>query len=157
MNVAIDRMLAVAVLGCALAFGTSATAAAQPGAWKGPLEMDEGRKTPGGAFYHRPMEWLQGLELTEEQQDQVFKIIYDRAPSLREQLKILRRSREELDKLVLAPAFDAARARQLAETGAKAAVEITLLRAEAVSRIRQVLTSDQRSKFDQKQLQKKPQ
>jgi Spy/CpxP family protein refolding chaperone len=152
-----DRMIAVAVLGCAFALGFSATAFAQPGVWKGPLEIDEGRRTPGGAFYHRPMEWLQGLELTEEQQDQVFKIVYDRAPSLREQLKILRRSREELDKLVVAPTFDAARARELAETGAKAAVEITLIRAEAVSRIRQVLTSEQRSKLDQKQLRKKQQ
>ena len=150
MNKSVSLLLAVGVLASAFAFGFSAKAMAQLGAWKAPMEVDGGRRTPGGAYYKIPTEWLQGLELSEEQQDQVFKIMYERAPSLREQLRILRRSREEMDKLVIAPTFDAARARELAERGAKAAVEIALLRAEAVSRIRQVLTPEQRIKLDQR-------
>lgn len=67
MNKTVSQLVAVGVLAGAFASGFSAKAVAQPGVWKGPLEIDEGRRTPGGAFFHRPMEWLQGLELSEEQ------------------------------------------------------------------------------------------
>lgn len=154
MNGARRRSIAVALLGCSTAFGFPTLAPAQHGLWKSPMEFDEGKSTPSGAYYHRPMEWLRGLDLSEQQQDQVFRIVYERAPSIREQLKILRRSREAMDKLVLAPTFDTARARELAETGAKAAVEIALIRAEAVNRIRQLLTPEQRNKLDQRKLQR---
>src|SRR5688572_6531299 len=75
--------------------------------------------------------WLRGLNLTEAQRDQVFKIFHEQAPVLREHAK-------------------AARARALADAQAKAMAEASFLRADAMSRVVQILTPEQREKLQQR-------
>jgi Spy/CpxP family protein refolding chaperone len=111
--------------------------------------FDKAQRAAGGAFYHKPMQWLRDLDLSEAQQDQIYMVIYEREPAMREQMKIVHRAREELDKLASAPRFDPVLGRKVAEAGAKAQVEIALLRAETMNRIRGILTPEQRAKLDQ--------
>ena len=148
MNKAMLRFCVNCIFAGSLALGLTSVTAAQGPGWTGSLPIDEGRMTLGGAFYQRPMRWLRELDLSEAQQDQIFRIIYERAPAIRDQVKIVRRAHEELDNVARAPSFDPVRAREVAEVAAKALVEIALVRAEAVNRIREILTPEQRARMD---------
>ena len=103
-----------------------------------------GRHGQGG-----PQRLLRRLDLTEAQRDQVFKIFHDQAPAMREQMKVARRASQELRQASLSPSYDRARARQLADTQAKALSEVMLMRADNMSRVVALLTPDQRSKLQQ--------
>ena len=154
MNRSMNHVFVNCILAGSLVFGLMSSIAAQGFGRPDPLPIDEGRMTPSGAFYHRPMRWLRGLDLSEAQLDQIYTIIYERAPAIREQMKIVRRAHEELDKLASAARFDPARAREVAEVGAKALVEIALMRADAINRIREILTPEQRAKMDLQRTQR---
>jgi protein CpxP len=112
--------------------------------------------TPDGTHQMRgqhgqggPQRLLRRLDLTEAQRDQVFKIFHDQAPAMREQMKVARRASQELRQASLSPNFDRARARQIADTQAKALSEVALMRADNMSRVVAILTPDQRSKLQQ--------
>ena len=92
---------------------------------------------------------LRDLDLTKEQRDQVFKIFHDQAPALRERAQAAREAREELRKLALAPGFDGAKARPLADTAARAQADIAVMRAEGMSKVVALLTPEQRAKLEQ--------
>lgn len=94
--------------------------------------------------------WLRGLDLTEAQRDQVFKIFYEQEPVLREHAKAAREASRELHAAATSPNFDRARARALADTQAKAMAEMALLRADAMSRVAAILTPEQREKLQQR-------
>jgi len=96
-----------------------------------------------------PMMHLRGLNLSDAQRDQVFKIFHDQSPAMHERMKAMRAARKDLEKLALASAFDRERARAIADSEAKAIADMELLRAESMARVRQVLTSEQRAKLDQ--------
>jgi Spy/CpxP family protein refolding chaperone len=104
---------------------------------------------PFGAMA-RPMSFVRGLQLTDAQDDQIFKIRHDSAPALRERMKILRRGHEELDKLTRADPFDTERAREIGNTLGQAIAEIARLRAETMHRIRAILSPEQRAMLDQR-------
>jgi Spy/CpxP family protein refolding chaperone len=87
---------------------------------------------------------LHGIKLSEAQQDQVFAILYELAPRLREQAKIAHRSGEALRALAVAPSFDEAKARALAQSEAKARAELGLLIARSDSQLLALLTPEQR-------------
>jgi Spy/CpxP family protein refolding chaperone len=93
-------------------------------------------------------ERLRHLGLTEAQQDQIFKIYHDQAPEMRERMKAIRRAHEALRQSAKALPFDRDRARQLADTEAKAVAQIAFMRVETMSRVRAVLTEEQRAKLD---------
>lgn len=120
-----------------LALGLTPLAAAQP--------MSDGPGRGGG----HPMMHLRALGLSEAQHDQVFKIFHDQAPAMHEQMKQVRRSGEELRKLAAAERFDEPRARQLADAQAKAFAALAVMRAQTMSRVREILTPEQRAKMDQ--------
>jgi Spy/CpxP family protein refolding chaperone len=103
----------------------------------------------GGGEQRGGMGFLRGLDLTQEQRDQVFKIFHDQAPALRERAQAAREAREELRKLALAPGFDSAKARQLADTAAKAQADVAVMRAEGMSKVVALLTPEQRAKLEQ--------
>src|SRR5207302_9147588 len=94
-----------------------------------------------------PMMHLRGLNLTDAQRDQVFKIFHDQEPAVHEQMKQVRAAREELTKLATADRFDEARARQLADAQAKALSNLAVIRAQSMYRVREVLTPEQRQKL----------
>ncbi|MBS1210399.1 MAG: hypothetical protein H6R19_2797 [Proteobacteria bacterium] len=108
-----------------------------------PGAMPEG---PGAAPFSPG---LRGIELTEAQEDRIFQVRHAQAPALREAMKKARHAEEELRALTLAPVFDAARAKTLAETAGKAHGEIALLHATEASQILAVLTPAQRNQHDE--------
>lgn len=107
----------------------------------------EGHEMRGGM--RGGMRFLRGLDLTEAQRDQVFKIFHDQAPAMRERMKAARAAQQELRKAAISPNFDAARARELADTAAKAHAEVALMRAESTSKVMALLTPEQRAKVEQ--------
>ena len=145
MNRPFLRSALAGVFALALSSGSAAQGFGQPD----PLPFDKAQQTPSGAFYHKPMQWLRDLDLSEAQKDRIYVVIYERAPAIREQMKIVRRAHQELEKLASAPQFDPVKGREVAEAGAKAQVEIALMRAETLNRIREILTPEQRAKMDQ--------
>lgn len=118
----------------------------------GPLAANEAsaQPMPGGMGRGgHPMMHLRALGLSEAQQDQVFKIFHEQAPAMHEQMKQVRRSREELRTLAMADRFDEGRARQLADVQGKAIAALAVMRAQTLSRVREILTPEQRSKMEQ--------
>jgi Spy/CpxP family protein refolding chaperone len=90
---------------------------------------------------------LRGLDLSEEQRDQLFALRHAQAPKMRELGKTLRESNRELRTLAMSEAYDEARARQLAETASKAGADIALLRAQLGNETFRILTPEQRAKL----------
>jgi len=96
-----------------------------------------------------PMMRLRALGLSEAQQDQVFKLVHEQAPAMHEQMKqvapLARGAAEALD----GRALDEGRARQLADVQAKALATLAVMRAQTMSRVREILTPEQRARMDQ--------
>jgi Spy/CpxP family protein refolding chaperone len=144
---AMNSHLASFLVASSLALGISSGAEAQP-TERGPAHVHYLRGNPG-EVHAGPQRWLRQLDLSEAQRDQIFKIFHDQAPAMREQMKVVRRTRLELREAATAPNFDRARARQLADTQAKALGDMTFMRADSMSRVVAVLTPEQRTKLQQ--------
>ena len=117
----------------------------------GPLAANA-QPMPGDGVGHRGghgMTHLRGLNLTEAQRDQVFKIYHEQAPAVHEQMKQVQRSRQDLRQLAMADRFDEGRARQIADTQARALSALAVMRAQTMARVREILTPDQRQRLDQ--------
>ena len=95
------------------------------------------------------MRGLRALNLSEAQRDQIFKIHHDQAPAFRDQMKKVRASREELQKLARADKLDPAAVRRAADTQAKALSDMAVMRVQAQNQVRAVLTPEQKAKLDQ--------
>ena len=130
------KQLAGLVLAGSLAAG-AAYAAPHDG-----LRGHEGR---GG-----PMMQLRGLDLTEAQRDQIFKIFHEQAPAMREQMKAMRDARRELAQAAGGERYDAERVRAAAEAQGKAVTQLALLRAQAMQKVSAVLTPEQRAKLKER-------
>jgi protein CpxP len=115
----------------------------------GPLAASAEPMPGGGEHRGHSMMRLHALGLTEAQRDQVFKIFHEQAPAVHEQTKQVRRTREELRTLAMADRFDEGRARQLADTQAKALAALAVMRAQTMARVREILTPEQRQRMDQ--------
>lgn len=97
-----------------------------------------------------PLPFLRDLNLTEGQRDQIFKIFHEQAPAVREKVKEIRKSHEELRALTFSAQYDEAKVKALAEQGAKAEAEMVQLRAANLNKVYQVLTPEQRKKADER-------
>jgi periplasmic protein CpxP/Spy len=123
----------------------------------GPLAANEAFSQPMGEGMHGGMHrrggdmmmQMRGLDLSEAQRDQIFKIHHDQVPAMREQMKQVQKARTDLRQIAMADKFDEARARQAADAQGKALAAMAVMRAQSMSRVRQVLTPEQRSKMDQ--------
>lgn len=129
-----------------------------PPAWAQPMPMhhcDASATPPGSAFPAKPdarfpgpaghlPPFLLGLDLSEAQQDQVFKILHAQAPEMRQHAKALHKAREELRRLVLSDQYDEGRARALADAAATAESSLSLLRARTDRELLALLTPEQR-------------
>jgi Spy/CpxP family protein refolding chaperone len=127
------------LLASSVALGLAPAARAQGEPMHGPMGMHRGG----------PMMMLRGLDLTEVQRDQVFKIFHEQEPAVHEQMKQVRRARADLMKLAAAPSFDESRARQAADAQAKALATLAVMHAQTVHRVRDILTPEQRARMDQ--------
>lgn len=137
MNRVTRQHLAALLVASSAALGLAPAASAQ--------------ERPMGMGHHGgPMMHLRGLDLSEAQRDQVFRIFHEQAPAVHEQMKQVHSARQELMKLAAADRFDEARARQAADVQAKALSALALLRAQTMHRVREVLTPEQRQRLDER-------
>ena len=90
---------------------------------------------------------LRGLNLTEAQRDKIFEIMHAQAPVMRDKAKALRKAEEDLRALTAAADYSDAKAKSLADAGAKAMSEMTLARAKAERQVFEVLTPVQRKQL----------
>ncbi len=123
-----------------LAAFLAATTLAAGAAYAAPGDF-HGRGHEGG-----PMMQLRGLDLTDAQRDQVFKIFHEQAPAMHEQMKQLRNARRDLTQAAGGDRYDAARVQAAADAAGKAVTQIALLRAQTMRQVREVLTPEQRAK-----------
>jgi len=142
----------VAAALCASALGLAMGAQAQPapGGMKAGFHHGERHGAHGGG-----MRALQALNLTEAQRDQIFKIHHDQAPAFREQMKKVRAAREQLQTLAKADRLDEAAVRRAADTQAKAMSDLAVMRVQTASRVRAVLTPEQKTRLDQMREQRR--
>jgi len=110
----------------------------------------------GMGHHGGPMMQLRGLDLSDAQRDQVFKIFHEQAPAAHEQMKQVHSARQELMKLAAADRFDEARARQVADLQAKALSALALARAQTMHRVREILTPEQRQRLDERMERRGP-
>lgn len=149
----INPYLAGLLAASSLALAIPAAVQAQPGGHgerEGMHQMRGGHEGfERGGFERGGMRFLRHLDLTEAQRDQAFKIFHEQAPALRDRMKAARTAQQELRKAALSLNFDAARARELADTAAKAHADVALMRAEGMSKLVALLTPEQRAKLEE--------
>lgn len=134
--------------GLGLAMGAYAQPAPDGGHAPEHMGMQGGHHRGGGAD-GQMRRGLRALNLSEAQRDQIFKIHHDQAPAFRDQMKKVRASREELQKLARADKLDPAAVRRAADTQAKALSDMAVMRVQAQNQVRAVLTPEQKAKLDQ--------
>lgn len=98
--------------------------------------------------------FARGLDLTEAQRDKLFELRHQQAPALRNHMKELRTARKELRELAMSDKYDEKRAQALSERAAKAQAAIALLNAQRSNAFYNVLTPEQRQKFEQMRKQR---
>lgn len=148
------RLVAAMLTACTVILATPFPASAAP--------PGEGGRHCAGPMQHRMMEhrtmehgpWsdrmLQGIELTDEQRDKVFELRYQQMPTMRAKWKEARAAREALSELAVSGAFDEARAKALADQGARAMADIATMRARLKADVYQVLNEEQRQALRQR-------
>ena len=140
MKASITRFLILS----SMALGVASLAQAQPAERPGAQRMS----MQGHGHGHGMRGMLRQLNLTEAQQDQIFKIRHEQTPAFREQMKKVRAARQDLRKLAAAERFDEAAVRRAADAQAKAMSDLAVLHAQTQNRVRSVLTPEQRAQFD---------
>jgi len=152
------KILLHSLLAIGFSAGMSLAACAQPpehamGPYGPAQEMPPGPPFPPGA--HGPMmmpelappPFLQGLDLSEAQQDKVFAILLADAPLAREQEKLAQKSGKELHALLEQDQYDEGKIKSLAETQARAMAQLMVLHARSMHQILAVLTPEQRTQL----------
>ena len=108
---------------------------------------------PGGGFGgpgFGPPPFLDGLKLTDEQQDKVFSIVYAAAPAMRDQEKALRKAHEALRDINASPQYDENRVKELADSAARADSQLTVLRVRTEHEIYALLTPEQKKQLEER-------
>jgi Spy/CpxP family protein refolding chaperone len=123
---------------------------AAPHAGTGPMGLP-----PHGMFPDAPPAplpvppFLHGIDLTETQQDKLFALMHEQAPVEREHMKSASKAMEELHRIAASERFDAEKARNLAAAQAQAMAQVALMHAELESKVRALLTPEQRKQLDE--------
>ena len=104
----------------------------------------------GRGHHGGPMMQLRGLDLSEAQRDQIFKIFHDQAPAAREQMKQIREARVALARAAGGDRYDEAGVRAAAESQGKAVTQLAIMRAQTMQRVSAVLTPEQRAKLKER-------
>lgn len=143
----ITRFLVASSIALGVASLAQAQPAPAPGGGHGAQRM--AMDGHGHGHGHGGMRGMfRSLNLSEAQQDQIFKIHHEQAPAFREQAKKVRAAREELRKLAHADRLDEGQVRRAADAQAKAMSDLAVMHAQTLNRVRSVLTPEQRSQFD---------
>lgn len=145
------RFLAVS----ALALAVPLSALAYQGG-KGGCDGMRGASMPSGEMMHggsmMAMRGLHRLNLSEAQDDKIFEIMHAQAPKMREQMKSLRKSEDELRALKAAPDYSEAKAKQLVDRIAGQRADMEMARLQTERQIMGLLTPEQQKQLaDMKQ------
>lgn len=133
----------VAAMVAAPLVATAATdAAPRASGWQHHQKMHRGHDMQGWRGH-----MLRQLDLTQAQQDQIFKIRHDQAQAFYDQRKAVRAASKSLRELTKADSFDEAKAKQAADALGQAQAQVALLRAQTQAQIRAVLTPEQRQQL----------
>ncbi|HOI51841.1 Spy/CpxP family protein refolding chaperone [Azonexus caeni] len=112
--------------------------------------MKQGAMMHGGGMM--AMRGLHRLNLSEAQDDKIFEIMHAQAPKMREQMKSLRKSEDELRALKAAPDFSEAKAKQLVDRIAGQRADMEMARLQTERQIMGLLTPEQQKQLaDMKQ------
>jgi len=145
----IRRLTLAGLLACALPLTLHAAPPVADGtdsAARKPLRASF--KEEGGMMRQGMLPGLRNIDLSDAQRDQVFSLMHEQAPRMREAAKAKMKAHEAMLKLSAADTYDAVAARRQADELAKTEVEMTLLRTEVDVKVRQLLTPEQRKQFD---------
>lgn len=93
--------------------------------------------------------FLRSIELTEAQRDKIFELQHAQHPKQRELMKAVQYSRDAMHALSRNDSFDAVKGRSLADAHGKAVADMALNHAEMETRIRAILTPEQRKQADE--------
>jgi Spy/CpxP family protein refolding chaperone len=93
--------------------------------------------------------FLHGLNLSDAQEDEVFKLMHQQGPTLFEKSRTAHKAGEALRHMAMSGKFDPTRARTLADTIASANAELTLMHAETEARVIALLTPAQRKQMEE--------
>jgi Spy/CpxP family protein refolding chaperone len=124
------------------------------------LERQIGPTLPDNKLSPGLPPYLRGLDLSEAQEDQIFALVHEQVPALREQQKQRRHALDELEALTKASSFDERKAQQLAEKLSELEKQFLLSRARNDFKINGILTADQRKQLEETKAQfgkRKPQ
>ena len=102
---------------------------------------------PGGDFRHM----LRQLDLTPDQHSQVKAIFEKEKPAMKPLMQQMRQNHQAMKALEASGPFDEAKTRALATQNAQTIIELQVQHARIKSEMMQVLTPDQRTKFQQLQ------
>lgn len=112
----------------------------------------QGMRGPGGmdgGFGHMLNYYADALDLTSAQQDQIKAIWQQEKPTLKPLMQQMHQNRAAMNALVENNAFDQAKVTALATQNAQTMIELEVEHAKIKSEMLQVLTADQKTKFQQ--------
>lgn len=143
MNKRIKQLLTAAILLPLLsnAYAAPGDQGCKPKRGPAPHEMEIGHEAPVPPFLH-------GVELTEEQQDAIFKIMHADALAVHDRMKASRKAEDALRQLTRSERYDERRAKELSETIADNMAVLTLMRANMEARVYGLLNPEQRKQLD---------
>lgn len=108
-----------------------------------------GHGGPDGMFGHMLSHYADALDLTSAQQDQIKAIWQKEKPTMKPLMQQMRQNRQAMDAIAETATFDEAKATALATQNAQTMVQIEVEHARMKSEMMQVLTADQRTKYQQ--------
>ncbi|MFT0532344.1 Spy/CpxP family protein refolding chaperone [Castellaniella hirudinis] len=139
------RTLSALALAAAFAAAPlAASAAPGTGPDNGPRHHQKAEQHHGK---HHGDHWLRGLDLSQDQKDQIFKIRHDQEKAAYEQKKALGSAAAALRDAQRAQPFDQDKAKQAAESLGQAKGQLALLQAQSMAQIHAVLTPEQQKKL----------
>lgn len=102
---------------------------------------------PGTGYGHA---FLNGLNLSEEQQDRVFNILHKQAPRQRDSMKLLNKSMTALHELARSGNYSDANAQSIARSIGQASADLALMHAQTERQIMEILTPEQRRLIEER-------
>lgn len=102
----------------------------------------------GPGVHHGPGMMLQGLNLSDEQETQIFNLMHSQKPKLHENDLLIRSNQKALMEMTTARTFDAAKAESLSQAIGQAMASNLLIRAQTDQQIYQMLASDQKKALE---------
>ena len=146
----IKRWLTVA--GIALAIPLSAMAYQGNGGKMGACDGTAGAYGAGMMQHSKGMGTLRGLsrlDLSEAQQDQIFELMHNQAPTMRKQMKALKKVEMELQALKKSPDYSEAKAKELIVSKTQQRADMEMSRLQVERKIMDILTPEQRQKLSE--------